>query len=392
MVSKYFLQTALDLMVKADLLHHKDDVDAGAKASGAKKLDESPNQKDNPLISIIIVNFNGRQHLKDLLDSIDEQTYQNIEIIMVDNASKDSSVSFVRQHWPQVILSVQSHNLDFAGGNNAGLRLAKGEYFFLVNNDTKLEPDCLASLFNTAQSHPEAAATVPKLKFFSQPNFINAIGNSVGLVGWGSDNYVGYLDAGQFNEEREVFSACFGATLINRRALKAVGLLDEGYRFYYEDSDWSYRARLMGYKIYFAPKAVVYHKFNATMNTLSFNFKLYLLIGNRIRFVLKNLQPRMALAFTRRYLKEDLRQFLGSLRRLQARRAYTYLKAWARLTFMLFDILRRRRRVQRLRRPENNDQELFKLLQATALLDEHGYPILTTQAIQIGRASCRERV
>lgn len=378
LVSKYFLQIALELMVKADLLSFAGAVNGEKKNSPAPKT----SAKNSLLISVIIVNFNGLTHLKELLDSLEGQTYKNVEIIMVDNGSRDGSVSFVRRHWPRVKLAAENRNLGFAAGNNVGLNLAKGEYLFLVNNDTKLEPDCLANLVKTAKSRPEAAAVVPKLKFFSQPSFINAIGNSIGLVGWGSDNYVGYLDAGQFNEEREVFSACFGATLINRQALKAVGLLDEGYRFYYEDSDWSYRARMMGYKIYFAPDAIVYHKFNATMNTLSFNFKLYLLIGNRIRFALKNLQPRLALGFTKRYLKEDLRQFLGAVRRLQARRAYTYLKGWARLTFMLFDIARRRQRVQRSRRPGNNDQELFKLLQAASLLDEHGHPVLTTQAIR----------
>lgn len=378
LVSIFFLETTLKLMIKADLLFTKGEATVSASLEMPKTLAES-------LISVIIVNYNGRGHLGDLLESLENQSYQNIEILLIDNCSKDDSVTYVRQNWPRVKVIEQRRNLGFAAGNNVGIRAARGDYLFLVNNDTKLDSYCLANLMTVAGNKPEAAAIVPKLKFFLLPAFINAIGNSVSPIGWGSDNYIGHLDIGQFDQVREVFSACFGAVLLDREALDKVGLLDEAYRFYYEDSDWSYRARLLGFKIYLAPHAVVYHKFNATMNTLSYDFKLRLLVGNRLRFALKNLSLRSAFSFSRNYVKEDARHFLGSVRRFNFGRAFTYLRAWLRFLVMLPGIAWRRRQVQRRRQPEVIDKELFKLFpdaDIISMLDEDSCPYLDTKTIR----------
>lgn len=387
-VSRLFLETTLDLLVGADLL----------QVDGASLPDEGKKSKEKeavdvmksgattvPLVSVIVVNYNGREHLDDLLSSLAAQTWQNFETIIVDNASSDDSVEYVSQNWPAVKLLRQRRNSGFACGNNIGIRAAKGDYLFLLNNDTKLDSDCLAGLVVLALNKADAAAIVPKMMFYSLPNFINAIGNSLSPKGWGSDNFIGHLDIGQFDELGEVFSACFGAALLSRSAIEKVGLLDESYGFYYEDSDWSYRARLQGLKIYFAPTAVVYHKFNATMNTLAYDFKLYLLVGNRIRFALKNLALRTALSFTRNYLKEDVRHFLGSLLRLNWRRLITYLRAWLRLFLMLPVIIWERHRIQSRRLAGISDKDIFGLRpdpHTVVLLDRDSHPILDTKAVR----------
>lgn len=378
-VSKVMIEAAVSIMVSAGLLEPI----GGRGRSGSGGSPEIP--EPAPLVSVVVVNYNGLEHLDDLFGSLADQSYPNIEIVMVDNASTDGSVDHVRRFWPEVKVVAQYRNTGFAAGNNAGIAAAAGDYLFLVNNDTKVDRHCVAALVDSSFKHPKAAAVAPKIKLFKLPGFINAVGNSVRPKGWGSDNFIGHVDHGQFGKVEEVFSACFGAVLICREAIESVGLLDGAYLFYYEDCDWSYRARLQGYKIYFNPDAVVYHKFNATMNTLSKEFKFSLIVGNRLRFALKNLALRPALAFSRNYLKEDILHFLWALIHGRARRVWTYIKGWTRLALMMPGIIRQRRKIQKKRLPAITDGELFKLLPdaaTVALIDDDHNPVLNSKVIR----------
>ncbi len=378
-VSTVYLETVLKLLLASGLLKDKE-----KESTQVKKVSYNGGSI-SPLVSIVVVNYNGKHHLEELFESIDEQTNDNLETILVDNGSDDGSIEWIEEYWPDVKIVSNGKNNGFAKGNNIGIKVAKGEFIFLVNNDTKLERDCIQKLVETATSKPKVGAVIPKLRFYDFPRFVNAIGNRVNPVGWGSDNYIGHLDFGQFDNVEEVFSACFGAVLLSRSAVQDVGLLDPVYRFYYEDSDWSYRARLKGYKIYLAPKAIVYHKFNATMNTKPFNFKLYLLVGNRIRFVLKNLSLRPALSFSRNYLREDLRSFLGALRRFHVMGMITYLRAWSRVIVMLPGIFILRRSIQRERDLGIKEHEIFKISgdeDNIPLIDVDSRPILDSRAVR----------
>lgn len=344
-----------------------------------------PLVREDALVSVIIVNRNGRHHLEELLPSIESQSYSRLEVIVVDNGSSDDSVGWISKNWPGVIIKDNKKNYGFARGNNIGIEAAGGDFLFLINNDTALDKNCVGRLVKEATDYQSGAVIIPKIRFYDLPAFINAIGNSIGPRGWGSDNFIGHVDLGQFDSLEEVFSACFGAVLIPRRIMDKVGSLDPKYRFYYEDGDWSYRARLQGYKIRLAPQAIVYHKFNATMNTLSYDFKLRLLVGNRIRFALKNLNVRTALSFTRNYLKEDVRNMLGSMRRLEFKRVFTYFKAWLRLALMLPDILIKRSAVQKSRITGIKDVDLFKSPENgfnIALIDEDAWPILNSRTVR----------
>ena len=378
-VSTIYLEIVLKLLVTSGLLFDKEN-----ESLSTKDVSHEGESFDS-LVSIVIVNYNGKHHLKELFETIDEQFYKNLETILVDNGSSDGSIDWTEEYWPDVKIVSNGKNNGFAKGNNIGINASKGEHIFLVNNDTKLEKDCIQKLVEMANERSKVGAVIPKLRLFDLPMFINAIGNRVSPSGWGSDNYIGHLDFGQFDNIEEVFSACFGAVLLGRSALEEVGLLDQVYRFYYEDSDWSYRARLKGLKIYFAPDAIVYHKFNASMNTRSYEFKLYLLIGNRIRFALKNLSPRTALGFTRNYLKEDIRNLLGALRRFHLVRMATYIKAWARVMIMLPGIFIQRRSIQRGRVMGIKDHDIFAISgneNNIPLIDKDSRPILDSRVVR----------
>jgi GT2 family glycosyltransferase len=290
-------------------------------------------------------------------------------------------VAVTKSHWPNAKIVVPKKDAGFAEGNNIGIKAASGHYLMLLNNDTELEPDTVSQLVAVALKKPQAAAVVPKIFFYYLPSFINSLGNAVYPWGWGSDNYIGHLDIGQFNEEMELFSACFGAVLIPRPALAKVGLLDGRYRFYYEDADWSYRARLQGLKVYLAPQAVVYHKFNASMQSLTPYFKWQLVIGNRLRFVLKNLSVGTTVNFLRHYLMEDLRGAGRSLKYRDWLMLWAYLKAYGRVLLNAPNIFWQRWQIQRTRAVK--DGQLLQVWpKLPALIDERGYPILDTTTVR----------
>jgi GT2 family glycosyltransferase len=371
-ISDPLLAAALHLMVTAQALTTDEPSAAPAVLTPAQ---------GRPLVSVIIVNRDGGQHLSSLLPSLARQTYPNIEVVMVDNGSEDDSIGQLLEYFPEAKVIEQDRNSGFAGGNNVGIEQSRGDYLFLLNNDTELADDCVAHLVAAAEEKEDMAAVVPKMYFWRLPTFINAIGNSVWPTGWGSDNYMGYLDVGQFDDGAEVFSACFGATMISREALDKVGWVDPKYRFYYEDADWSYRARIQGLKIYFAPAARVYHKFNASMNSLAPTFKWQLVIGNRLRFATKNLSKGTWLNFMRNYVKEDIRNTLRAVKHRDVNMALTYARAWSRFLGGLPGILSERRAIQKTR--VLKDGELFKLWpELPPLVDEFGHPIMDTGTVR----------
>lgn len=362
----------MSLMEAADVLQTDEAVPRVASSAPAMV---------GPVVSVVIVNRDGEEHLSTLLPSLARQDYPNIEIVMVDNCSKDNSTALLKEFFPDAKVIVLKKDAGFSGGNNIGIAEAAGEYMFLLNNDTELADDCVSRLVAEAAGKPDLAAVVPKMYLWRLPKFLNAIGNSVWPKGWGTDNYIGYLDIGQFDTTEQVFSACFGAVMIGREALDRVGLLDSKYKFYYEDADWSYRARLAGLKIYFAPGARVYHKFNASMKSLEPNFKWQLVIGNRLRFITKNLSKGTWLNFMRNYAKEDIRGVLRSVKHRDVGMAWTYTRAWLRFLTGLPGVMIERRRIQKTR--VLKDGVLFELWpELPPLVDQTGNPIFDIATIR----------
>jgi hypothetical protein len=165
------------------------------------------------------------------------------------------------------------------------------------------------------------------------PAFLNGLGNQVRAFGWGSDNFIGELDLGQFNELREVPSLCMAAALIRRIAWEEIGPLDEGFPMYYEDSEWSYRARLLGYRLAAAPRALVYHAFGGqTYATLSGtqSDKLAHVVYGRLRFTSKLLGGQRRVLRLASCAIQDLIGLAGALIRFKPAFAAAYLRGWLR--------------------------------------------------------------
>jgi GT2 family glycosyltransferase len=236
-------------------------------------------------------------------------------------------------------------NLFYPGGVNYGIAATTGAYILVLNDDVELTPGFTAEMVRVMEASPRAAAVVPMMKLFYLRGFINGIGNHVRTKGWGSDNYVGYVDIGQLDDVIEVPSACVSAALLRREAIEAVGSFDAAYRAYYEDADWSFRMRRAGWTINAAPKALVYHKFSAFWKNME--RKLKLAARNRLRFVLKNFDGRLRWAFLRSYMKEDLINILSLIKHRRNAEAWAYVRAYGSLILTLPDILDKRAAAKR---------------------------------------------
>ena len=202
----------------------------------------------NPLISVIIVNYNGKKFLSDCLSSIFRQTYTPLEVILVDNASNDGSVEYIHQNFPGVKMFIQSANLGFAGGTNTGIEKATGKYVLTLNNDTILTPDFIDELTKPMISNPTVGMCASKMIF--PDGRINSTAICISRSGAAWDRGMGELDRGQYDRREEVFGACAGAALYRRSMLDEIGLFDADFFLYMEDVDLAFRAQAFRMEVY----------------------------------------------------------------------------------------------------------------------------------------------
>jgi GT2 family glycosyltransferase len=271
----------LACLAEAGLLHREN---SGCEEPG--ELNKRLAVSETVRVSAVIVAYNGRNWLPECLRSLKEQALAPAEIIVVDNASGDGTAEWLGSNHPDVKVMRLVVAVPFAAALNQGIAAATGNYFLALNQDVSLEPEALIQMVKTVTA-PGLAAAAPCLRLMWAPGFLNGLGNRVRVSGWGSDNFIGWLDLGQTESQTRVPSACFAAALIRREAWEKIGPLDEGFPMYYEDTEWCYRARLMGFEIGAAPEAVVYHAFgggtSAGMAEMSAT-KLENVVYGRLRF------------------------------------------------------------------------------------------------------------
>jgi GT2 family glycosyltransferase len=221
--------------------HHQDVVRAGlaclAEAGLLSRSEEVNKQSNYPkvsdrLVSIVIVNHNSLNWLQECLSSVVAQTYEPIEIILVDNGSIESPANWVRNNFPKVDFIQLPAIQSLAAAINRGVDSAHGDYFLILNPDVRLEPNSVAELVAVASRDASCAVVATKLKFWWAPAFLNGLGNHVPAFRWGTDIGLGHLDLGQFDAWEKVPSACFAAALIRKSAYEVVGALDEGFPLY----------------------------------------------------------------------------------------------------------------------------------------------------------------
>ena len=240
-------------------------------------------------VSIITINYNGLEDTCALIESIPFN--ENMEVIVVDNASKNQEADIIVQRYPQVKVIKSEKNLGFAGGNNLGIQGAQGKYLFFINNDTYLKEFKIDSLTGRMESSPEIGIVCPKICFAWGNNPIQYAGYTPlskitvrnKAIGFGKEN------DGQYETAHPTPYAHGAAMLVRRDAIDKVGFMPECYFLYYEELDWSMMFTRAGYKIWYEPKCTIYHKESQSTGPNS-PLRTYYLTRNRLLLVRRNPQ------------------------------------------------------------------------------------------------------
>lgn len=245
------------------------------------------------MVSIITVNYNQAAVTFALLDSIRRQDYKDIEVFVVDNASKENPQTAFETQYPEVHFIRSEVNLGFAGGNNLAVRAAKGDYLFFINNDAELTDHCLERLVAMFENNPKLGLVSPLICYYPQEKWtedyiqyagmtpihpLTARNETIGKKTW---------ERGQYTEPRATAYAHGAAMMCSKAVIERAGMMDEDFFLYYEELDWGERVRKNGFEIWVEPRARVYHKESLTVGKLG-SLKTYYLNRNRVWFMRRN--------------------------------------------------------------------------------------------------------
>ena len=256
-------------------------------------------------VSIVTVNFNHSHVTDELLDSIAEKnTYSNLEIIVVDNASKENPIPQWTTKYPNVLFIRSEINLGFAGGNNLGIKAASGDYLFLINNDTEITNGLIETLVSTLDNHPEVGIVSPKIRYYEKPEMLQYAGYTPMNYFTARNACIGQFetDKGQYDHVTGVTGFAHGAAMmIKRAAIDKAGMMSENFFLYYEEMDWSDRIKREGFKVWVNMQALIYHKESISVGKGS-ALKEYFMTRNRILYIRRNANHYQQIVFYFYYL------------------------------------------------------------------------------------------
>lgn len=215
-----------------------------------------------PQISIVIPNFNGEKYIENCLDSLKEQSFNNLEIIVIDDCSKDASLEILNRY-QEIRLLVNSDNSGFATSVNRGIKAAQGEYVLLLNNDVVVPENFVEKLYEAIAEDEKIFSVSSKMIRYYERDKIDDTGDFYNLLGWAYKRGDG-KPVNRLMKRSQVFSTCAGAGLYRKSVFEEIGLFDEHYFAYMEDVDVSYRGLIHGYKNYYEPEAKCFHIGSAT--------------------------------------------------------------------------------------------------------------------------------
>ncbi len=321
-----------------------------------------------PLFSIIIANWNGKALLAACLRSIFAQSHPGavlpqtgFEVIVVDNGSTDGSIEYLEEKYPEIRLITNPINMGFAKANNQGIMAATGEFILTLNNDTVLDKDFLSALMTAAvNAEPRIGMWAAKILSLSDKTSIDSVGGLL-LYPDGLARGRGRLekDKGQYNDLPKILlpSAC--AALYRREMLDKIGLFDEDFFAYCEDTDLGLRARLLGWEAANVPTAICYHSYSATGGGYS-AFKAFHIERNRAYVLIKNFPLsyilKSPLYTLRRYFKQliSIRSGKGASSRIAEKVSkkelfFILIKVYMAVIMDIPKLLKKRRTIQQRR-------------------------------------------
>lgn len=285
-------------------------------------------------VAIVLLNWNNSDDTLACVESLRKLNYREAQTIIVDNHSRGSDYGRLKSNCAAEILLRQKRNRGFAGGCNAGIRYALRhgfEYIWLLNNDTVVDAESLTELVRAVECDPRIGAVGGIMYYWNDPERIHIAGGVIDPeTGRGGVLGLDELDTGQFNGLTDVDYVCGGTLLVTREAITDVGLMDERFFMYYEDTDWGVRMRSHGWRVVSTSGARVWHKVRASAGKK----QPYFIQHGYLMFLYKNFPGRLPHAlrlYARHYLRPHLerRQW-----RLACADANVYWKFLTRLAFV----------------------------------------------------------
>lgn len=311
---------------------------------------------DKPIVSIVIVNYNGARIIEECLHSLYKQTLSQIEIIVVDNNSSDNSIEILNKHADKIKLIKSSNNNGFAKGNNIGILEASGEFIALLNNDAIANSDWLEKMLEAINTRRDLGSCGCKIISYYERETMDSAGLLISVEGLSRGRGRGKA-IDEYNQYEEILIPSGCAAMFRKSALDEVGLFDEDFFCYCEDTDLGLRLQLYGWKSVYVPDAIVYHKYSQTSGKYSL-FKALLVERNHYWFLIKNYPTILIILNPIFTLRRFIYQFVSILSKKGATSEFassipkielikTLLNAhfqfWAKLPYML----KKRAKIQR---------------------------------------------
>lgn len=326
------------------------------------------NRTGDPLISIIVVNWNGLEFLDECFESLERQTWKNREFILVDNGSTDGSRELLTR-WAARLPAAQAillpNNTGFCGGNNIGFSKARGEWIALFNSDAVAEPAWLEELMRYADESRRIGMLASKILFRNPPGIIDKVGHLIYWDGQNRGRGTMERDIGQYDTPEEILWPDACAAMYHRRIFEEAGGFDETFFAFGDDADLGCRARLLGWKAWYVPSAVVQHRHSASFGAYS-SLKVRLVERNRLLLAVKNFSPSLLLQSPFWTLWRFAWIGYAALIKKGSGARYVEANGWSRALANLMwsyasafkllpEALRRRRQIQRAKRISNRE-------------------------------------
>jgi len=213
---------------------------------------------ENPLVSVIVLNYNAGELLLNCIESVKKSAYKNLEIIVVDNISTDKSQKVCKEKYPDIKLIQNDENFGYCEGNNIGIRKAKGDFIMILNPDTIVESNCIRELIFAHEKLGEGLYQ-PKILSLNEKQVLQSTGNMLHVFGFGFAKDKGKKDEEVGEEIKKIGYASGTCLFTSRNVLEKVGLLDSFLFLYHDDLDLGWRASQIGINSYYVPKSKIYH-------------------------------------------------------------------------------------------------------------------------------------
>ena len=304
------------------------------------------------MISIVIPNFNGLEHLKTCYESLKKQTCKEFSLVLVDNGSKDDSVKYTREAFGNAALIQLGLNKGFAGAVNEGIKHSiekiRSDYILLLNNDIELSPDFIENGLNAFERNPDASIVAVKMMNYYRRELIDDCGDF--LKGKGGSPYArgfGETDKGQYDKPEYIFGACAGAAFYKTSLFQLVGLFDEKFFAYIEDVDFSFRCQLMDFKCYYDPLIVCYHKRGGTSSIATHGFQTEMSERNLVLMRFRNYPIMMYILYQPLFFAARVRRYYRFTRDFSLSLFLRALRGYLRGLAIVWSEAPERRRIQK---------------------------------------------